>query len=323
MLKDPKANDGFRDFTTQWLELTNLLEAAPDPTVFPEFTTDPSGKLTSMLLETQQFASSVLGPSGDGLLSTLLTSSNTFVDANLAAMYGVPAPAGTGLAPVTLNPAQRSGLFTQAAFLTVRSNPNEANPIFRGSSVLRRLFCSPLQMPNVVLPPVPDTSPMFPTVRARYDYHGKLPCAGACHQQIDPPGFAFMHYDGVGKWTDVDTGHPVDSTGTFVVGPQGPPTYTNGTGGTINFTDAIDLMKQAAKRPEVSDCMTDLLLRYMNRRLECPTSLSKAACQGTGDEGSLKTVRAKSTTNVRDMISAFASTNAFLARMPNPGEVLQ
>jgi hypothetical protein len=132
-----------------------------------------------------------------------------------------------------------------------------------------------------------------------------------------------MHYDGVGKWTDTDTGHPVDASGSFTIAPQSSPTYTNGTGATITFTDAVDLMKQLADRPEVSDCMTDLLLRFLNKRIECPSSESTAQCLGTGDTASLTAVRAKSTKNVRDMIAAFASTNAFLARMPNPGEVIQ
>jgi hypothetical protein len=324
MLADPKASDAFGEFATEWVELKNLITAAPDPSVYPEFANGGTALLESMGNETRQFTASVLGPQGDGLLSTLLTSSKTFIDANLASLYGVAAPAGQGLVPVTLDPTQRAGIFTQAAFLTVRSNPNEPNPILRGSSMLRRVFCSPIQMPaNAVLPPIPDTSPQYPTIRARYDAHGKLGCAGACHAQIDPPGFAFMHYDGVGKWTDTDTGHPVDATGSITIAPQSSPTYTTGQGGTIMFTDAIDLMKQLAERPEVSDCMTDLLLRYMNRRIECPSSESTQACLGTGDTASLTAVRAKSTKNVRDMMTAFAATNAFLARMPNPGEVIQ
>jgi hypothetical protein len=322
MLQDPRANDGFSDFATQWLELTNLTTVAPDPTVFPDFM-NPTPKLLSMLAETQRFAASVLGPSGDGLLSTLLTSSKTFIDANLATLYGVPAPSGAGLSPVTLDPTQRAGVFTQAAFLTMRSNPNEANPILRGSSMIRRVFCSPIQMPNINLPPVPDTSPTYPTVRARYEAHANSPCAGTCHQQIDPPGFAFMHYDAVGRWTTTDTGQPVDASGSVTIAPQGSPTYTTGTGATVHFTDAVDFMKQLSTRPEVSDCMTDLLLRYLNNRIECAQGGANQQCLGSGDTESLKTVRAASSNNVRDMIAAFASTNAFLVRMPNPGEVLQ
>ena len=54
---------------------------------------------------------------GRRTLTTLLTAPVTFVDADLAAFYGLPAPAGAGFQRVDLDPARAAGLLTQGAFL--------------------------------------------------------------------------------------------------------------------------------------------------------------------------------------------------------------
>jgi hypothetical protein len=302
MLKDDKhVGDGISDFHTQWLRLTDLLTLGKDPTLYPSFT---PALAASMLAETEQFVMSVLGPQGDGRLQTLLTSTKTFVDARLATLYGVANVTGPGFVPVTLDPAQRAGILTQASFLSSRSNPDEQNPIIVGSTLLRQVLCQDLQKPsNVTIPPVQSPSPQT-TIRARYDAHGKQPCAQACHQVVDPPGFAFLNYNAMGAWMSMDGSHPVDATGSMKVGST-----------TITFQNAVDLIKQLANRPEVSDCMSAMWLRYLNRRLESP-----------GDAQSLTTMRsalAGSSNDIREMLVALATSNAFTFRLPNPGEKLQ
>jgi hypothetical protein len=300
MLADPKAADGTMEFHTQWLNLTDLNTLSRDTMAFPLFTPNLA---TSMLGETRRFTTSVM--QGDGRLATLLTSTNTFVDAQLAKLYGVPFT-GTGAAfvPVTLDPTQRAGILTQASFLAARANPDEPNPINDGVEIVRRLLCQDLKKPDGVnIPAVAMPSPGT-TIRARYDQHGTNACATACHAIIDPPGFAFLNYDAIGAWVSQDANQPVDATGSFPVGST-----------TVTFKNAVDMMKQLAQRPEVSDCMTAMWLRYLNRRLEAP-----------GDAQSLKTARAAFTTSsndMREMLVALAKTNAFSVRLPNPGENLQ
>jgi len=300
MLKDPKVGDGIMDFHMQWLELSPLPQLGKDAKLYPSFT---PALVASMLSETQQFTMSVLGPDGDGLLATLLTSPSTFVDSGLAKLYGVPNFSASGFAPVTLDPKQRAGIFTQAAFLTTRANPDEQNPIFRGASLVRRLLCESLKKPDNVDIPMVTQDPNT-TVRARYDAHGKLACAVSCHSQIDPPGFAFLNYDAIGAWTSMDDGKAIDASSSLPIGSE-----------TVSFHDAVDMMKQLATKKEVSDCMSAMWFRYLNRRLE-----------GAGDDEALKSARAAFTTssnNLREMIVALAKTSAFTDRLPNPGEQIQ
>src|SRR5579859_2831182 len=91
MLSDSKAIDGMTEFVTQWLELDVLPQLEKDPAVYPQFS---PALAASMLGETARFAWAVLGPNGDGRLATLLTASSTFVDPNLAALYGLGGDAG-------------------------------------------------------------------------------------------------------------------------------------------------------------------------------------------------------------------------------------
>ena len=51
------------------------------------------------------------------------------------------------------------------------------------------------------------------TTRQRFAEHDKNPCATACHTLMDPFGFAFEHYDGIGKYRTMDNGKAVDATG--------------------------------------------------------------------------------------------------------------
>jgi hypothetical protein len=301
MLLDPKVDDGIVDFHTQWLELSPLPQLGKDARLYPTYTPD---LIASMLGETRRFTIGVLGPDGDGRLETLLTSSSSFVDELLAKLYGVKNFTGQGFAPVMLDPAQRAGIFTQAAFLTTRANLDEQNPIFRGASIIRRLLCETIKKPdNVEIPMVmPDANT---TIRARYEAHGTMACAKSCHAQIDPPGMAFLNYDAIGAYTDMDTGQRADASGSLAL-PGGT---------TVSFHNAVDMMKQLATRPEVSACMSSMWLRYLNRRLD-----------GAGDEGSLaaaRTALGASSNNLREMIVALAKTNAFADRLPNPGEQIQ
>jgi hypothetical protein len=300
MLADPKAKNGLAEFHMQWLKLTDL------PTLNKDSMTFTPALTTSMLGETREFVWSILGPQGDGTLTSLLTSSKTFVDPSLATLYGVPNVTAPGFTPVTLDPTQRAGLLTEASFLASRSNPDYNNPINTGVAMLRRLFCQDIQKPNnLVVPTITGPAPGT-TIRQTYDIHGAKACATTCHSIIDPMGFAFLNYDALGAWTTQDQGQPVDASGSFTVNGGTP----------ITFKSAVDLMQQLAKDAQVSDCASTMWLQYMNRRAADPT----------GDSVSLAAARkaqAVHANDIREMLVALTNTNAFTVRLPNVGENIQ
>jgi hypothetical protein len=106
----------------------------------------------------------------------------------------------------------RVGILNQAAFLASYANAQESHPIFRGVAIARRVVCYPLDSPasfNIqVVPPPPDPTL---TTRERFSVHPKDPICAGCHRIIDPLGFAFEHFDGMGAYRDTDNEKSVDS----------------------------------------------------------------------------------------------------------------
>ena len=94
------------------------------------------------------------------------------------------------------------------------------------------------------------------TTRQRFEEHSKNPCA-SCHLLIDPIGFAFESYDGIGRYRTTDNGQPVDASGTLQLGSR-----------TLTFKSAVDLMPALAATDEVRSCVATQLMRYLIRREE-------------------------------------------------------
>jgi hypothetical protein len=298
MLADPRAKDALNDFHLQWLQIGVLGDLPKDPTL-----KDYSPAVAqSMLNETREFVSSVFqGPKADGKLETLLTSTSSIIDANLAKIYGVSVQ-GTGLQPVSFKATERAGLLTQATFLTAKADAIESHLIKRGNAVLTRLLCIPLEVPvNIDVPPLPEPQP-GQTNRERVGVHSMSPCA-TCHTLIDPVGFAFENYDAIGKYRTTQEGKPVNASGAFPL-DKGMATYKN----------AIELMPQLAKSHDVQDCMVKQWFRYTMRRGEIPS-----------EDPSLNVVRKAfdvSGHDLRELVVAVTRTRAFSYRKPFAEEVM-
>jgi hypothetical protein len=67
----------------------------------------------------------------------------------------------------------------------------------------------------------------------------------SCHQIIDPVGFAFEHYDQVGRYRSSENDLPVDSSGELSFSDASGP-----------FADALELMKRIAESPDAQACLT-------------------------------------------------------------------
>jgi hypothetical protein len=301
LLAADRARDAVQDFHWQWLEADGLDEVAKDPT----FTNYAPQVARSMIDESRAFAASVfLGPQANGKLQTLLTSPSSFVDAGLAKIYGVPAPAGAGLQPVTLSASERAGILTRAAFLATKADASDSNPIRRGETLMRRLFCMDLTDPvNVDIPMVPPPMPGVST-RERYEANGTLPCAAACHNAfVDQIGYAFENYDAIGAYRIVDGGKPVNAGGAF----------TLPSGAAFKFSNAIELTGLLAQSDDVRQCMTTQWLRYLLRRREIATEAPTVQA--------LLGVFRSSGDDLRELMVALARTRTFTHRTLSPGEV--
>lgn len=73
---------------------------------------------------------------------------------------------------------------------------------------------------------------------------------------MDPLGFAFEHFDGIGRFRTTDQGQPVDATGNFIATRDidGP------------FDGIEGLAERLLDSSEVEDCVISQYFRYAMRR---------------------------------------------------------
>ena len=77
-----------------------------------------------------------------------------FVDATLAALYGLPRRRAPTFQRVMNTTDQRQGFLGLAGFLTYTSRETRTSPIIRGKWVLDAVWCLELQLPaNLVVEP--------------------------------------------------------------------------------------------------------------------------------------------------------------------------
>lgn len=292
-----RTQTGLASFHEQWLKIENLDDLQKDTAKFPAFTAAAKAALP---VELSTFVGAVLG-SGDGTLKTLLTAPYTYANKALAPIYGATAP-GDAFTQVQLNPAQRSGILTQATFLGTNAKPSLTDPVKRGLVVWQQLLCGAVSAPP---PDVPDLPPENPndTNRQRFAAHANSPCA-TCHKVFDPPGFAFENYDPIGGYQTMDKGQTVDASGEAL---------TPG-GAKISFKNAVELLKALSESEEVKWCVARQWFRYLLGRMD------SGAEQGSM-ELAYKAATATPGYSIREMLVATTATKAFLYRAPSPGEM--
>lgn len=216
LLKTDRAKTALTHFLEGWLETDGLMGKAKDPNVFN--LTD--SLRNAMLGETREFFLDHLF--NNGTVSDLFMSRHTFVNQELASFYGLPGGNASGFARVDLTGTMRPpGLLGQGSFLTMHALPDNSSPVQRAFVVRERLLCQDL-------PPVPenlDTNLKPPvgvkTNRERYAQHSEDPTCSACHQNLDPVGFAFENFDAFGRYRDNENGEPIDATGMLTNVPEG------------------------------------------------------------------------------------------------------
>ena len=252
----PDARDTLRRFHTQWLGLGPLDAMAEHPVGqrdavrYPEFSAD---LVRSMREETLRFGDSLLFEGGR--VTDLFAGNYTFLDARLAALYGVAGAFDATPRRVTVPAAQRAGVLTQASLLTVTAGGAVGSPIKRGVFVLDRFLCAPpAPVPGGVnnVPPAPDATR---TNRERFAAHTSSPYCASCHGRIDPVGFTFEHYDAIGRWQATDHGAPVDASGRLELD-----------GSSVDVSDAVALAARLAGSAQARDCVVQWWFRHARGR---------------------------------------------------------
>jgi hypothetical protein len=260
--------DWLRTIMEAYLRINTLPQVALDPDLFPIFT---PALASDMGTEARLFLDNALW---NGNLTDLLLSRTSFHNTSLAPdIYAIPPPAGatsTTFAPTTLPADQRSGLLTNAAFLTAGSRPDGHGLVaLRGSIVSATVLCMPAMGPCTRGPDYP--LPMQ-TAEEQVLLRAKQPGCRACHAQFDAYGLALASYDNLGRFRTVDEyGLPIDPSAKL------PDAIGGG-----EAAGAVDLAQKLAATPAFTNCMARTLLQYAMSdgavAVEVPLPPQQAGC---------------------------------------------
>ncbi len=250
LLDDPRGREILERFHAQLFNWALFSDLNKDPSEFPLFY---EGIGADMVDEARLFVEHVvLEESGN--LAELLTAPYTFANAGLADVYGLEGTFDDSFSLATFDPVaqpDRGGLLTQLGFLA--SHGGLTGSVHRGVFINHRVLCTELPPPPDALPPIPSDSGMTMTSRERIEMHtGPGTCGASCHGTfINPIGFAFESFDGLGEYRTEENGLPIDASATFEFA-DGP----------VDFDGADELTDAMSARIEAHDCYSKHWVEY-------------------------------------------------------------
>lgn len=245
MIGDWRAQAMAENFAGQWLQLRDIELVQPNPRRFPEF---QGGLASAMKRESQMFFDHILRENRS--VMEFLDSDYTFANEKLAAFYGIKGVKGKDFKKVSLAGTHRGGILTQAGILTLTSLPTRTSPVKRGKYVLEQILGTPPPPPPQNVPPIPEGRELKGTLRQKMEEHRKNPACAACHAFLDPMGFAFEHYDAIGRWREKDNGEAIDSTGKLI------------TGQSFDGAETLRKVLAAERSKDFIRCLSENLLVY-------------------------------------------------------------
>ncbi len=197
LLDDPRADQAFHEFLSQWLRFDRVLSATRDRRRYREFNAEIAA---AMVEETQRLFDHLV--KHDRNFMEFFTADYTFVNAPLARLYGLPEPK-SDFERVSYPPGSgRAGVLGHGTFLVSTSKPAETSPTSRGLFVRNQLMAQEIAPPppgvNSVLPELAEDKPL--TNRQRLEVHLNSEACANCHRMVDPIGFAFEQYDAIGAF---------------------------------------------------------------------------------------------------------------------------
>jgi hypothetical protein len=269
MLGDPRARRLLWNFHRQWLGLDRILgdeHRVRSAGVDPGWT---RATAVSALEESQRFVESVLLEQGS--FGELFTSRRAWVNAEMARVYGVPAPI-SDWKEVLLPAAERAGLLTRTAFLASTSHPGATSPPLRGNALRLRVLCqlasSPPPDADLSMPQAaPDGGPQ--TNRMLFEQRTQPASCQGCHLGLNGLGFGFENYNAAGGWQTQEHGLAIDARGGIW-----------GTDVDREFSNALELSQALSHSEVVHRCATLQWVRYALGR--APVDLELPAIDALG-----------------------------------------
>lgn len=294
LLNDPDAVDRAVDrmaaFFSEYAQASIVLGAQKSADLFPSYN---AALQSSMFQATELFIKNiVLAPGAD--VRTIFDSDQTFVDANLAPIYGLAAPA-SGFMQVKLGAeAARAGIFGQPGVLAGHSQPDRNSPTRRGVFLLETFLCTtPQQAPEGVNTTLVNDPTK--TRRAQLEEHRKNPQCASCHALFDPLGLGLEHLDAIGQYRETENGIAIDATGAL----DGVP-----------FDGAVQLGAAFRQSSRAMTCMMSNFYRNATGRMD--------AAPDAAEVDKLTQILSTKGYVWRDLVAEFVASDAFRSAPRTP-----
>ncbi len=293
LLDDPRGRAMVERFHAQLFDWDLYRGLSKDSSEFPLYYPEVGN---DMVEEARRFVEHVV-LAEDGNLADLLTAPYTFANDGLADIYGLEGSFDASFSQASFDPTsqpQRGGMLTQLGFLA--SHGGLTGSVHRGVFINHRVLCSELPPPPDALPPIPADDGMTLTSRERIELHtGPGTCGASCHgSYINPVGFAFESFDGLGQFRTEENGRPIDAAAAFEFAE-----------GLMEFDGAMEFSDTIAERVETHDCYTKHWLEYALGRDTAGADLD--VIQSLGDS-SLEGA------SVKDLIIDLVKSESFRSR---------
>jgi hypothetical protein len=226
MLADERSQRFVQNFVGQWLQTRDVVGKHIDvKRALNEAGSDLELRVVdrarpAMRLETEMLFGYVIEENHS--LDELLVANYSFLNDNLAQLYGIAGVEGSKMRKVELpGNSHRGGLLTHASLLLVTSNPQRTSPVKRGLFILENF----LGTPTAPAPPdVPELEQLKhdagqdATMRELMHMHRESALCASCHARMDPLGLALENYNTVGIYRDTVSEQPIDTAGRLITG---------------------------------------------------------------------------------------------------------
>lgn len=294
MLDAPRAREAVKNFHRQWLRLDEIQpRIAANGKNFDIYPDYRAKYLPLWRIETEAFLDYAIFERNANV-EELFTASYSFMNKELADFYGVSGPTGETFERVELDPQKYAGFLTHAGLLALHAKPDRSSPIHRGKFVREVLLC---QVP----PPPPDVVPEAPnvdesqTTREQFAQHAQDRLCAGCHRLMDPIGFGFEHFDGIGRYRDSEWGLPIDASGELLETDVDGP-----------YDGVVELAQRLASSEQVKHCIVSQWFRFGYGRVETAAD--------TCSIDLLRQTFAAANYDVKELIVALTMTDAFRYR---------
>ena len=262
-IKNSRADEFLREFPHSWMQLDRINFMAPDPDYYPLYNRKRISE--DMVNEALHFFRHVID--NNLPVTEFLLADYSFVNADLAKVYELEGVTqDSRLRKHTFDDGRRGGLLGMGAFLTLTADSLGTSPIHRAVYVMENFMgIHPTPPPADVKITEPDIR-QAKTIKEVLAAHVSDANCAACHESIDPFGYAFENFGPMGDWRDryrdaeASKKKRLESEGILI---DSSAEFRNGT----KYNDIVEfrkLMTSDANQERFVRCFITKLLTYAN-----------------------------------------------------------